>query len=72
MNRTHPLTYETVIKYAQNNSAFLEDFGISYTKILTIGYSLNCEAGNSFPRSAYKLGKLKSFDVSKCMNEIDL
>ena len=57
------VTYETVLKYARNNSMFLFDFGLAYTKIMTVGYLLQggdgVVAGNTG-----KLGTLKVFKMS--------
>ena len=70
VNTTRPATYETVlIKYARNNSAFLADFGVAYSKIMTVGYLLTGDGvftGKSVSTTG-KLGTLQLFDMSKCL-----
>ena len=37
---TRPTTYETVLKYARNKFAFHANFGVTYFKIIAVGYLL--------------------------------
>jgi len=48
-----PITYNQVLSYTLNNSKFLSDFKLSFTKMTTVGYP-------------EKLGILTSIDLTTC------
>lgn len=61
-NRSHPSTSYLIEKYARNNSAFLHDFALAYSKAVTVGFDLR----DGRFSGKKKLGTLTSLDLSKC------
>ena len=61
-NISRPLTWYLIDKYASNNSAFLHDFALAYSKALTVGFDL----GDGRFQGKKKLGTLTSLDLTQC------
>lgn len=52
-------TLELLQTYANDNQAFLDAFALSYSNMVSVGYSI-------YPHRSGKLGILKNFDCDKC------
>ena len=61
-NSSHPTTSYLIEKYARNNTVFLHDFAIAFSKALNVGFDL----GDGRFKGKKKLGSLTSLDLSKC------
>ena len=68
-NLNHPSTWDQCVKYTANNTLFLQDFGVSYTKMTTVGYGIQFEHDDgsyTTIKDKGKLGMLTSIDLASC------
>ena len=65
LNPTPPSTYELMVKYAFNNSFFLQEFPKAFNRMTTVGYGLPATNVDN-AQATGKLGTLKTIDLTTC------